>query len=66
MTAHGRIVLSPRELDSFLARALPNHLTTENNASYLREIKLKRVDTRAVHLASIFISSVQLSCNLRK
>ena len=59
MTAHGRIVLAPREMDAFLAQALLTHLTTENNASNLREIKLKRVDARAVHLASIFIGGVQ-------
>ncbi|KAK2571152.1 Constitutive coactivator of PPAR-gamma-like protein 1 [Acropora cervicornis] len=58
MTAHGCIVLAPPELDAFLARVLSPHLTTECHASNLREIKLKRVDTRAtraVQLASIFM-----------
>lgn len=59
LTAHGRIVLASRELDAFLAQALSPHLTTECNASNLREIKLSRVDTRAVQLASIFMSGVQ-------
>ena len=52
-------MLAPRELDAFLAQALSPHLTTECNASNLREIKLKRVDARAVQLASIFMSGVQ-------
>lgn len=59
LTSHGRLVLSPRELDAFLAQALSPQLTTECNASNLREIKLQRVDTRAVQLASIFMSGVQ-------
>ena len=59
MTAHGCIVLAPRGLDAFLAQALPPHLRTECNAPNLREIKLNRVDTRAVQLAFIFISGVQ-------
>ena len=60
MTAHGRIVLAPWIL--FLAQALSLHLTTECHASNLEEIKLKHVDiraTRAVQLASIFMSGVQ-------
>ena len=59
LTSHGRLVLSPRELDAFLAQALSPQLTTECNASNLREIKLQRVDARAVQLASIFMSGVQ-------
>ena len=59
MTAHGCIVLPPRELDAFLAQALSPHLSTECNASNLGEIKLKRVHTRAVQLAFIFISGGQ-------
>ena len=59
LTSHGRLVLSPRELDAFLAQALSPQLTTECNASNLREIKLQRVDSRAVQLASIFMSGVQ-------
>lgn len=57
--SHGRLVLTTRELDAFLAQALSPHLTTECNASNLREIKLKRVDARAVQLASIFMRGVQ-------
>ena len=59
MTAQGCIVLAPRELDAFLAQALSPHLSTECDASNLREIKLKRVDTRAVQLAFILISGGQ-------
>ena len=59
MTAHGCIVLTPRELDAFLAQALSPHLSTECSASNLREIKLKRVHTRAVPLPFIFIGGVQ-------
>ena len=59
LTSHGRLVLTPRELDAFLAQALSPQLTTECNASNLREIKLQRVDARAVQLASIFMSGVQ-------
>lgn len=60
LASHGRLVLAPRELDAFLAQALSPQLTTEsNNASNLREIKLKRVDARAVQLASIFMRGVQ-------
>lgn len=59
LTAHGRLVLSTRELNAFLAQALSPHLTTECNASNLREIKLKRVDARAVQLASIFMCGVE-------
>ena len=59
LISHGRFILTTRELDAFLAQALSPHLTTECNASNLREIKLKRVDARAVQLASIFMSGVQ-------
>ena len=59
MTAHGCIVLALRVLDAFLAQALSPHLSTEYNASNLREIKLKRVVTRAVQLTFIFISGGQ-------
>ena len=59
LISHGRFILTTRELDAFLAQALSPHLTTECNASNLREIKLKRVDARAVQLASIFMRGVQ-------
>ena len=59
LMSHGRLVLSARELDAFLAQSLSPHLTTECNASNLREIKLQRVDARAVQLASIFMRGVQ-------
>lgn len=59
LISHGRFILTTRELDAFLAQALSPHLTTECNASNLREIKLKRVDARAVQLASLFMRGVQ-------
>ena len=56
---HSRAILNPRELDAFLATALSPQLTTECNASNLGQIKLTRVELRAVQLAATFMRGVE-------
>lgn len=57
----GKSILSRHDIDAFLAQALSPHLTTEANSMNLANLKLNQIDVRAMQLASIFMSGIEVA-----